>query len=189
MNTSANDKTISDAKTTTLKWLDDVVIGLNLCPFAAKPRRQKQIHLDIYPGNENDLISHLVNALEQLDSISASERETTLIVLTQCLQSFDDYNQFLADADWVIERGGWSGIYQVASFHPHYQFAGSHSQAAENLTNRSPFPILHLLREASLEQALEKYPNPDHIPEDNIKRVESLSELEKQRLFPYLLNK
>jgi hypothetical protein len=187
MNTSVKDQIIFDAKTKTLKWLDDVVIGLNLCPFAAKPRRQKQIHLDIYPGNENELISHLVNALKELDTISASERETTLIVLTQCLQSFDDYNQFLADTDWVIKRGGWSGIYQVASFHPDYQFAGSHSRAAENLTNRSPFPILHLLREASLEQVLEKYPNPEHIPEDNIKRVESLSEQEKQRLFPYLL--
>lgn len=187
MNTSAKDQAISDAKTKTLKWLDDVVIGLNLCPFAAKPRRQQQIHLDIYSGNENELISYLVNALEELDTISASERETTLIVLTHSLQSFDDYNQFLADADWVIERGGWSGIYQVASFHPDYQFAGSHSQAAENLTNRSPFPILHLLREASLEQVLERYPNPDHIPEDNIKRVESLSQQEKQRLFPYLI--
>jgi hypothetical protein len=178
--------TCSDAEIKTLRWLDDVVIGLNLCPFAAKPRKRKQIYLDIYNGNESELINHLVNALEELDAISVSNRETTLIVLTQCLQSFDNYNQFLADADWVIERGEWSGIYQVASFHPDYQFAGSHSQSAENLTNRSPFPILHLLREASLEQALDKYPNPEHIPEDNIKKVNSLTEQEKYQLFPYL---
>lgn len=167
-------------------WLDQVVIGLNLCPFAAKPRRQNQVHIDVFEGTEKELMAHLITALTEMDHYGAEKRETTLIVLTNCLGSFDDYNQFLGDADWVIERGDWLGIYQVASFHPDYQFEGTHSQDAENLTNRAPFPILHIIREASLEDVLEKYPNPEHIPEDNIKRVQSLSEAEKMSLFPFL---
>ncbi len=86
-------------------WLDDVVIGLNLCPFAAKPKRQNQIHIDVYDGSEADLMKHLITALTELDHYPAKTRDTTLIVLSNCLQSFDDYNQFLGDVDWVIERG------------------------------------------------------------------------------------
>jgi hypothetical protein len=167
-------------------WLDQVVIGLNLCPFAAKPRRQNQVHIDVFDGTEKELMAHLITALTEMDHYGAEQRETTLITLTNCLTSFDDYNQFLGDADWVIERGDWLGIYQVASFHPDYQFEGTHSQDAENLTNRAPFPILHIIREASLEDVLEKYPNPEHIPEDNIKRVQSLTEAEKMSLYPFL---
>jgi hypothetical protein len=172
-----------------LSWLDNVVIGLNLCPFAAKPSRQNQIHIDVYEGSEAELMKHLVTAMTELDHYGPDTRETTLIVLSNCLQSFDDYNQFLGDVDWVIERGDWLGVYQVASFHPNYQFEGTHSQDAENLTNRSPFPILHLIREESLEDALEKYPNPELIPTDNIKRMESLTELQRLQLFPYLGHK
>jgi hypothetical protein len=170
-------------------WLDNVVIGLNLCPFAAKPRRENQVHIDVFDGSEKELMAHLITALTELDHYGPEKRETTLIVLTNCLSSFDDYNQFLGDADWVIERGDWLGIYQVASFHPDYQFEGTHSQDAENLTNRAPFPILHLIREASLEAVLEKYPNPEKIPEDNIKLMQSLSQKEKFELFPFLLQK
>lgn len=172
-----------------LDWLDDVVIGLNLCPFAAKPRRQKQIHIDVFDGTENQLMSHLAAALEELDHLGPEKRETTLIALTNCLQSFDDYNLFLGDADWVLERGDWVGTYQVASFHPNYQFEGTHPQDPENLTNRSPYPILHLIREQSLESVLEKYPAPEKIPETNIKRVQSLTQEQKLALFPFLFHK
>lgn len=170
-------------------WLDNVVIGLNLCPFAAKPKRQSQIHIDVYEGTEADLMKHLITALTELDHYPAKNRDTTLIVLTHCLKSFDDYNQFLEDVDWVIERGGWEGVYQVASFHPNYQFSGTHSQDPENLTNRSPYPILHLLREDSLAAAVDKYPNPEQIPETNIQRMNALTETEKHTLFPFLSQK
>ena len=169
-------------------WLDNVVIGLNLCPFAAKPRRQKQIYIDMFDGSVDTLMNHLATALTEMDHYGAEQRETTLIVLTNCLDSFDDYNQFLGDADWVIERGDWLGVYQVASFHPDYRFEGTHSKDAENLTNRAPFPILHLIREASLEAVLEKYPSPEQIPEDNIKRMQGLSEAERLSLFPFLFH-
>ena len=179
----------NDVQQAVQDWLDNVVIGLNLCPFAAKPRRQKQIHIDVFNDSENQLMSHLATALEALDQLGPEKRETTLIALTNCLQSFDDYNQFLGDADWVLERGDWVGVYQVASFHPDYQFDGTHSQDPENLTNRSPYPILHLIREASLETVLEKYPDPEKIPETNIKRVQSLTQEQKLTLFPFLFHK
>lgn len=179
----------NDVQQAVQDWLDNVVIGLNLCPFAAKPRRQKQIHIDVFNGSENQLMSHLATALEALDQLGPEKRETTLIALTNCLQSFDDYNQFLGDADWVLERGDWVGVYQIASFHPDYQFDGTRSQDPENLTNRSPYPILHLIREASLETVLEKYPDPEKIPETNIKRVQSLTQEQKLTLFPFLFHK
>lgn len=170
-----------------LQWLDDVIIGQNLCPFAAKPKRLQQIHLDIFEGCEHKLLmEQLITALTELDHFSAEERETTLIIIPNFLQKFEDYNQFLDDADWLLERGGWQGIYQIASFHPNYQFAGTQPQDPENLTNRSPYPILHLIREDSMSAVLDKYPNPEEIPENNIKKMESLDETEKMRLFPFL---
>lgn len=171
------------------RWLDDVVIGLNLCPFAAKPRRQNQIHIDVFHGEETNLLAYLSKAIEDLDASCAQERETTLIVLTECLSAFEDYNHFLSDADWLIKRSGWEGVYQVASFHPDYQFANTHSQDPENLTNRSPYPILHLLREDSLEAAVEKYPNPESIPDHNIQRMNALTDAQKLSLFPFLFEK
>jgi len=169
------------------QWLDDVVIGLNLCPFASKPRRQKRIHIDLFDGEIEQLIPRLVQALTELDQIPTEQRETTLLVMTNSLQQFDDYNQFLDEAEWILERGGWSGVYQIASFHPEYQFAGTQPEDAENLTNRAPYPILHLIREDSLESVLERYEDPESIPENNIKRMESLTQEEKRRLFPYLI--
>jgi hypothetical protein len=176
-----------DTKEQVEQWLDDVVIGLNLCPFAAKPRRQKAIHIDLFGGETEQLIPHLLQALQELDEIGSDKRETTLLVMTQCLTDFHDYNQFLDEAEWALEQGGWVGTYQIASFHPDYQFAGTGKDDAENLTNRAPYPILHLIREDSLASVLERYDNPEEIPENNIKRMEALTQEEKQRLFPYLI--
>lgn len=180
--------TASNALIQVEHWLDQVVIGLNLCPFASKPRRQNQIHIDLFSGDLEQLVPHLVQALTELDAMSPAQRETTIIVLENVLEDFDEYNDFLDQAQWVIEQSGWEGTYQIASFHPDYQFADTQPQDRENLTNRSPFPILHLIREASLEEVLAKYPNPESIPDNNIKRMESLSENDIATLFPYLLH-
>lgn len=171
-------------------WLNDVVIGLNLCPFAAKPQRLKQIHLDIFNGTKDvDLLEHVQNALLDLEALPSDERETTVIIIANHLQSFNDYNEFLDYADRLLEQEGWQGIIQIASFHPDYQFAGTQKQDAENLTNRSPYPLLHLIREDSLEEAISKFPNPDSIPDINIQRMQALTEQEKTQLFPYLFHK
>ncbi len=176
----------------TQHWLEAVVIGLNLCPFAAKPNRLNQIRITVCEADEceneyeDKILACLQQELETLDAHQADQIETTLIVLPNALSQFDQYNQFLDYADFLLQRGGWEGTYQIASFHPDYCFADAQPDDDENLTNRSPYPILHLIREASLEDAIRKYPNTESIPEINIERVESLSETEKARLFPYL---
>jgi hypothetical protein len=102
------------------------------------------------------------------------------------LADFEDYNQFLDLVDLWLQQFGWEGEIQVASFHPDYQFADTEPDDAGNLTNRSPWPLLHMIREESLEHALAHFPDPEGIPERNVLRMEQLSEAERKRLFPYL---
>lgn len=169
------------------QWLDDVVIGLNLCPFAAKPQRLKQIHIDVFEGHdEAQLDKAFLTALDELHKRDANERETTLLVIPNMLATFEDYMLYLQQAEWLLQRAGLEGILQLASFHPHYQFDGTDPQDKENLTNRTPYPILHLLREDSLADVLSKYPDPESIPENNIARVEGLSTEEIAKLFPHI---
>ena len=169
------------------QWLDDVVIGLNLCPFAAKPQRLKQIHIDVFGGHdEAQLDKAFLTALDELHKRDANERETTLLVIPNMLATFEDYMLYLQQAEWLLQRAGLEGILQLASFHPHYQFDGTDPQDKENLTNRTPYPILHLLREDSLADVLSKYPDPESIPENNIARVEGLSTEEIAKLFPHI---
>ncbi|TLM78699.1 DUF1415 domain-containing protein [Microbulbifer harenosus] len=174
------------------QWLQDVVVGLNLCPFARKPLRAGQIRFVVSDAagekcNEV-LLEELLQEFQVLDRCSEEEVETTLLILPTQLRDFHDYNFFLDDAEWLLQRQGYEGTYQIASFHPHYQFAGTQPEDAENLTNRAPYPILHILREASLERGLKNYPDPESIPHNNIVRVESLTEAERKALFPYLFS-
>ncbi|MFI2810668.1 MULTISPECIES: DUF1415 domain-containing protein [Microbulbifer] len=169
------------------KWLADVVVGLNLCPFARRPMRAGQVRFAVSAAETDEaLMQELLAEMERLDSLSPAELETTLLVIPHHLQEFTDFNQFLDLAEWLVERHGYSGIYQLATFHPHYQFAGTAPGDAENLTNRAPYPILHLIREESIERVLANYPDPESIPEQNIRRVSGLSPEQKRRLFPYL---
>jgi hypothetical protein len=112
--------------------------------------------------------------------------ETTLLAIPDMLENFEDYNDFLDAVDLWVEQFGWEGELQVASFHPQYQFADTEADEPGNLTNRSPWPMLHIIREESLEQAVDHYPDVEGIPERNIKRMEALSKDEKRKLFPYL---
>lgn len=178
----------SDAITLSVRqWLKDVVIGLNLCPFASQPFQNNLIRIAVSDSRDDaELLQDLVAELETLANTPATELETTLLVLPEMLSDFFDYNQFLDQADQLLYGLGYEGTFQIASFHPDYQFAGTDADDTENLTNRSPYPILHLIREASLERVLQHYPNPESIPENNIERVNSLSDDEKQKLFPYL---
>ncbi|WP_226662155.1 DUF1415 domain-containing protein [Microbulbifer aggregans] len=171
------------------RWLQDVVVGLNLCPFARKPLRAGQIRFVVSEANSNEvLLEELLDEFQVLDRTSEEEVETTLLILPTYLRDFHDYNFFLDEAEWLLKRQGYEGIYQIASFHPHYQFADTRPDDEENLTNRSPYPILHLLREASLERGLKNYPDPESIPHNNILRVEALTEAEKRALFPCLFS-
>lgn len=169
------------------QWLDEVVIGLNLCPFAAKPRRERRVRIAIsHATDEETLLNDLQAELERLSDTPVDELETTLLAIPDMLENFEDYNDFLDAVDLWVEQFGWEGELQVASFHPQYQFADTEADEPGNLTNRSPWPLLHIIREESLEQAIEHYPDVEGIPERNIKRMEALTADEKRKLFPYL---
>ena len=169
------------------RWLNKVVIGLNLCPFAGKPTRENRVRFFVSNAREDEsLLDDLQREMELLDKTPPSEIETTLVIISQHLQDFFEYNQFLNWADQLLKRNRWVGVYQLATFHPDYCFAGAAPDDAENLTNRSPYPILHIIREASLEKALDFYAEVDEIPLVNQARVAALTAAEKQLLFPYL---
>lgn len=169
------------------RWLNEVVIGLNLCPFAAKPSGEQRVHFALTAATSDEaVLAALQTQLQQLDTVPAGERETTLLIIPQHLQDFFDYNQFLQWANSMLKREGWQGVYQLASFHPNYCFAGAEPADAENLTNRAPYPIIHIIREESLEKALAYFPDVDQVPERNQARVAALSAAEQRALFPYL---
>lgn len=156
-------------------WLSKIVIGLNLCPFAKAPFNKGQVKFIVTRSDSDDaLVQVLSDALNQLAETPVSETETTILIVPNWLQSFDDYNQFLDLADDVIVANQLEGILQVASFHPNYQFAETDTDAAENFSNRSPFPLLHLLREDSVEKALNSEQGADDIVQRNIATLNAL---------------
>lgn len=169
---------MTDAKTIALhtsQWLQRVVIGLKLCPFALQPFSAGLVSIVVSEAeNEETLLLALTQELTRLDATPAQQLETTLLVAPRLLHDFLDYNDFLQRADDLLEARGFEGIYQIASFHPRYQFAGTRQDDAENYTNRAPYPTLHLLREDSLERVLANYPDPEQIPERNIDTMNRL---------------
>ena len=168
-------------------WLERVVIGLNLCPFAAAPYRAGRVRFSVSDARtEEALLEDLHGELARMDREPPEELETTLLIVPQVFTDFDAYNQFLEFADALLEQFGWDGCYQIATFHPDYRFAGTAGDDAGNLTNRSPYPILHLIREASIERALEHFDDPSAIPVRNIRMVESLTPEQIRHYFPYL---
>jgi hypothetical protein len=138
----------------TRRWIDAIVIGLNLCPFAQRVFMAGTIAYVVTDAeNEHALLRDLAGELETLAATSIACVETTLLVHPCALKNFPDYNDFLDRGDRLIGELGLRGTIQLASFHPDYQFADTDSDAVENYTNRSPYPMLHLLREASFAQA------------------------------------
>lgn len=151
----------------TRKWIIDVVIGCNFCPFAAKEVKHNTIHYEVeYSDDPAVCLQSLLGECRRLDQNKLVE--TSLLILPNAVAVFEDYLNLLSSAERAIRKNGYEGIYQVASFHPLYLFAGAPENDAANYTNRSVYPMLHLLREQSIEQALKKYPAPGQIPERNI---------------------
>ncbi|PHS27444.1 MAG: hypothetical protein COA83_00045 [Methylophaga sp.] len=171
-----------DVITPVKKWLEQLVIGLNLCPFAKQEFIKNRIHF--YPSKATTIESLLVDLQQELERLNADNTiETTLLIHPNMLTDFYDYNDFLDIADGLLIDMELDGIYQIASFHPNYQFADTEPDDAENYTNRSPYPLLHLIRENSLEQAVSNYPNPELIPERNIKLMKKMGHTKLQSLF------
>lgn len=157
------------------RWLERAVIGLNLCPFAKAVYVKQQVRIVVSDAStERALLEQLGEELALLRDTPAEVVDTTLLVHPQVLGDFLDYNEFLDDADGLVEAMDLDGVLQVASFHPDYRFADTAPDDPGNLTNRAPWPILHLLREDSLDRAVAAYPDPGAIIERNIATMREL---------------
>jgi hypothetical protein len=167
----------------TQAWLDAAVIGLNLCPFAGAARTSNRIRFVVSTARNTDaLFDDLVDELRLLAAADPDEIETTLLIHPYVFGDFLDFNDYLDVVDATIAELGLEGEIQVASFHPDYQFAGTDPQDVENCTNRSPYPTLHLLRETSIERAVDAYGDTDSIYERNIETLRRLGPEGWQRL-------
>jgi hypothetical protein len=161
--------------TATKQWLEQAVIGLDLCPFARAVHVRDQIRYAV-SGAETpeELLAELFDELQALVAADPDEIETTLLIHPKVLADFLDYNDFLELANAAVAELGLEGVIQIASFHPRYRFLGTRPDAIENYTNRSPYPMLHLLREASVERAVAAFPDAAQIFEKNIETLRRL---------------
>lgn len=168
----------------TKRWLEKAVIGLALCPFAEVPYRGRRVHFQVSEQRTAaGLLQDLSLELRGLAAADPEARETTLLIHPWVLNDFIEYNDFLAVCDGVVEELGLTGELQVASFHPQYQFADSQPEDIENYTNRSPYPILHLLREASVERAVAAVGDTDEIYRSNMRTLRALGHAGWRRLW------
>ncbi|QNP41660.1 DUF1415 domain-containing protein [Lysobacter solisilvae (ex Woo and Kim 2020)] len=167
----------------TRRWLERAVIGLNLCPFAKAVHSKQQVRFVLSDARDPQaLAQQLHDELLWLHAADPAQTDTTLIVHPHVLGDFIEYNDFLDVADGLVAELGLEGELQVASFHPDYRFAGTADDDVGNCTNRSPWPTLHLLREASVERAVAAFPDPDAIVARNIATLERLGFAGWQRL-------
>ena len=159
----------------TRAWVDRAVIGLNLCPFAKAVQTKNQVRYVVSEATVTDaLLSELREEMERLVATDPAILDTTLLIHPQVLVDFLDFNDFLGLADEALEDLGYEGVLQVASFHPQFQFDGTHADDVTNATNRSPYPTLHLLREDSVDRAVAAFPEAETIYEKNIRTLEDL---------------
>ena len=151
----------------TQKWLSTVIIQHSICPFAKREFDRGSIHYELIESDDlHQQLEQMILCCVQLDN--NDDIETSLLIFPKCLTAFDDYLDFIEIANALMHKQDYEGVYQLASFHPDYCFEGSDENDASNYTNRSPYPMLHIIREASLERVLKDYPNPEKIPERNI---------------------
>ena len=159
----------------TRHWLEAAVIGLNLCPFAKAVYVKNQVRLVVSKARHaDDLLEELDRELDLLVATSASQTDTTLLIHPTLFEDFLDFNDFLEVAEGVVDEHGLDGVIQLASFHPQFQFDGTEPDDISNYTNRAPFAILHLLREDSVERAVEAFPQTDAIFQQNIETLHKL---------------
>ena len=161
----------------TMAWVEHVVIGLNLCPFAKAPWVKGQVRCVVSPSDSPaSLLEELRAELRRLVETDPNKIETTLLVVPDQFAEFEDFNDFLDDADAAVAALGLEGTIQIASFHPRYRFAGTAPDDLDNATNRAPYPTLHLLREDSVDRAVEAFPEAETIYEANIRTLRELGD-------------
>ena len=163
------------ARVQTRDWLARFVIGLGLCPFAAEPYRQGRIAFVVCEATADDAVYRaFVETVEALLAQPPEQQETALLILSRALTDFDDYLQMLDALEHALNEAGLAGVLQLASFHPDYRFEGVPEDDPANYSNRSPYPMFHLIRERGLAAALDRYPQPETIPARNVERLRAL---------------
>jgi len=163
----------------TKAWVHQLVIGQNLCPFAAQPYRRDRIGFEVVPVLA--LEAHEERLLDACRRVSDPGQpvETILLIYPEEWRTFAHYLAFAERLNQVLDHGGWRGEIQLATFHPDYLFGGEDPKDASHYTNRSPYPMIHVLSESQLEDAIKHHPDPGAIPERNVAR---LREVGKDRL-------
>jgi len=163
-------------------WLDDFVVGLNLCPFARPLLGADNLRIAICAETAPAALpTALLRELDLLQRSTEREIATTLLAFTHALHDFEDYLQFFYQAQDLLSQAGLEGLVQLASFHPDYRFAGEQPGAASHYSNRAPYPLIHLLREDMLSRVLDDFANPDQIPERNIATLSDIGVAELER--------
>ena len=165
----------------TQTWLKSIIIEYSICPFAKREMERGNIRFSI--DHDTEIESCLLNLMLECDRLNIdSSIETTLLIYDRAFTAFDDYLDFLDLAETLLIEQDYEGTYQLASFHPDYCFEGVKLDDPANYTNRSPYPMLHLLRETSIEQAVDNHPNPENIPQRNIQLMRELGLAKMQGL-------
>ena len=160
-------------KTATMKWVDEIVIEHNFCPFARFVRTPNQIRCEVVAGDAGDILEALYNELTYLDA--SSDTATTLLILSSpTLETFGEYLDVLSIAEHMLQDWGYVGTYQLASFHPNYVFDGNTDDDAENFTNRSPYPVLHLIKESDISRYMKNEDDAEKIYTHNIQKANAL---------------
>jgi len=166
---------------TTQNWLKTIIIAYGICPFAKRELDRGSIRF--VASHDTEIESCLLNLMLECDRLNIdSSIETTLLIYDKAFTAFDDYLDFLELAETLLIEQDYEGVYQLASFHPDYCFEGAKQDDPANYTNRSPYPLLHLLRETSLDKAIASYPHPENIPQRNIELTRELGLAKMQAL-------
>lgn len=166
---------MSDPVAVTRRWVEEVVIGLNLCPFARAPFEGGTIVYRVTGSRDPETIRReLLQALANFALADPDEQETALFIVPEGLESFDDYLDLLESVQETLSESGLEEMLQLASFHPDYRFEGSGEEDPANYTNRSPFPMFHFIRQDGLAAALENWPDPEQIPQRNMKKLREM---------------
>lgn len=163
-------------------WLDEFVVGLNLCPFARPLLGADNLRIAICEDSSPEALRRaFLLELDLLQSSTEREVATTLLTFPHALTDFDDYLEFLDRAQQLLEESGLEGLVQLASFHPQYRFEGENENAASHYSNRAPYPLIHLLREDMLSRVLDEFTDPEKIPDRNIETLGAIGAEELER--------
>jgi len=170
----------------TKRWVEQVVIGLNLCPFASKPVKDNKVaYIAAGDATMEQHLQQLAGCFKQLDS--EFDIETSLLIFPDSYQSFDSYLELLHLSNLLLDDLRYTGVYQLASFHPAYCFENSDDDDAANFTNRSPYPMLHIIRESSVEKAVASFEDIEQVPERNVSTLRELGYPKMEKILQEIL--